>query len=498
MNVLLVYPEFPDSFWSFKHALPFIHKKAAHPPLGLLTVAAMLPASWTVRLVDTNVRSLTTEDLSWADYVFLSAMGVQRDASLQIIERCRQSGVPVVAGGALFTAQPEQFPQVAHLILGEAEVSLAAFLEDLETNCAKHLYRAAGYADLHKSPIPRWDLVHFPDYGTMSIQYTRGCPYNCDFCDITALFGHKPRTKKARQIVEELDRLYDLGWRGGVFFVDDNLIGNKKRLKSELMPALLERHKTRQGFEFNTQASINLADDPELMAQMVSVGFDSVFVGIETPSEASLAECSKLQNVNRDLKADVLRMQQAGLQVQAGFILGFDADTSSSFDRLLDFIQSTGIATAMVGLLQAIPGTRLYDRLEGAGRLRQQGSGYAVNGTTNIVPVMDLNVLETRYAELLGRLYSPKYYYERVRRFLTVYHVPQLRIRWNVHHQLQQWLAFATASVKLGIVGKERFEYWRLLLGTLFRKPPAFSLAVTLAIYGYHFRVSYENCLLSK
>ena len=266
----------------------------------------------------------------------------------------------------------------------------------------------------------------------MSIQYTRGCPYNCDFCDITALFGHKPRTKNARQIVDELDRLYDLGWRGGVFFVDDNLIGNKKRLKTELMPALLERHKTRQGFEFNTQASINLADDPELMAQMVSVGFDSVFVGIETPSEASLAECSKLQNVNRDLKTDVLRMQQAGLQVQAGFILGFDADTSSSFDRLLDFIQSTGIATAMVGLLQAIPGTRLYDRLKGAGRLRQLGSGYAVNGTTNIVPVMDLNVLETRYAELLGRLYSPKYYYERVRRFLTVYHVPQLRIRWNV------------------------------------------------------------------
>lgn len=495
MNVLLIYPEFPDSFWSFKYALPFIHKKAAYPPLGLLTVAAMLPSSWSLRLVDTNVRSLTSEELDWADYAFLSAMGVQRNSTLEIIERCRAAGVRIVAGGSLFTAQPEQFPQIEHLVLGEAEVTLGQFLEDLEHDCARHLYKATGYADLHASPIPRWDLVRLSDYSTMSVQYTRGCPYNCDFCDVTALFGHQPRTKTAGQIIRELDCLYDLGWRSGVFFVDDNLIGNKKRLKTELLPALILRHKTRPGFEFNTQASINLADDPELMSALVSVGFDSVFVGIETPNEASLAECSKLHNLGRDLVADVRRMQRAGLQVQAGFILGFDSDTPSSFDRLMEFIQTTGIVTAMVGLLQAIPGTRLYERLKEAGRLIEVGSGYAVNGTTNIVPVMDLAVLHTRYAELLGHLYSPQCYYQRVMRFLSVYRLRNLQIHWNFRHQLQQWLAFAMASVRLGILGKERLEYWKLLIWTLFRNPLAFSLAVTLAIYGYHFRVSYEKCL---
>jgi radical SAM superfamily enzyme YgiQ (UPF0313 family) len=495
MNVLLVYPVLPDSFWSFKHALPFIHKKAAYPPLGLLTVAAMLPASWVLRLVDTNVEELSTKDLLWADYVFLSAMGLQRQSATDIIERCRQVGVPVVAGGPLFTAQPEQFPQVAHLVLGEAEVSLQGFLEDLQKGCAGHLYRATQFADLHQSPVPRWDLVRFSDYSTMSVQYTRGCPYNCDFCDITALFGHQPRTKTADQIIRELDLLYDLGWRGGVFFVDDNLIGNKKHLKRELMPALIERHKTKPGFDFGTQASINLADDPELMRSMVSVGFESVFVGIETPDEVGLAECSKLHNLGRDLKADIKRMQQSGLQVQAGFILGFDSDTPASFDRLMEFIQTTGIVTAMVGLLQAIPGTRLYQRLKAAGRLLELGSGYDVNGTTNIVPVMNLAVLRAKYADLLGRLYSPKYYYERVRRFLSVYESPSVRIRWELRYQLQELRAFALASFRLGILGRERLEYWKLLLWTLFRNPRAFPLAVTLAIYGYHFRVSYENCL---
>jgi radical SAM superfamily enzyme YgiQ (UPF0313 family) len=495
VNILLIYPEFPDSFWSFKHALPFISKRAAHPPLGLLTVAAMLPRAWSLRLVDVNVRDINAEDLTWADCAFVSAMGVQRPSALQLIARCREAGVRVVAGGSLFSAQPEQFPQVDHLILGEAEITLPLFLEELEQGCARHVYTATGYADLHASPVPRWDLVNFDDYGTLSIQYSRGCPYDCEFCDITALFGRRPRTKTANQIVGELDTLYDLGWRGGIFFVDDNLIGDKRRLKTELMPALIERHKTRPGFEFNTQASINLADDAELMRALVSVGFDSVFVGIETPSEDCLAECSKQHNLGRDMKGDVRRLQEAGLQVQAGFILGFDSDTASSFERLTEFIQSTGIATAMVGLLQAIPGTRLHERMKLSGRLVEQGSGYDVNGTTNILPVMDLAVLRARYAELLRRLYSPKDYYERVTLLLRVFRIPKLRIRWNVRYQLRQWLAFAHASVRLGIAGKERVEYWKLLLWTLIRRPRAFSLAVTLAIYGYHFRRSSEHCL---
>jgi radical SAM superfamily enzyme YgiQ (UPF0313 family) len=498
MNVLLIYPEFPDSFWSFKHALPFIGKKAAHPPLGLLTVAAMLPTDWQLRLVDTNVRELTNEDLAWAQIALISAMGVQRPSALSLIERCQSKGIRVVAGGSLFTAQPEQFPQVDHVISGEAEVVLARFLDDLAKGCAKHFYKADAFADLKDSPIPRWDLVTFDDYGTMSIQYSRGCPYDCEFCDITALFGRRPRNKAAKQVINELESLYTKGWRGGVFFVDDNLIGNKKELKTELMPALLAWQTLRPGFEFNTQTSINLADDDELMSTMVKVGFDSVFVGIETPSQESLAECSKRHNLGRDMRADVRRMQKAGLQVQAGFIVGFDSDTASTFDRLTEFIQSTGITTAMVGVLQAIPGTRLHERLKGSGRLVELGSGYDVNGTTNIVPIMDLSVLHTRYRELISRLYSPRNYYQRVKLFLGIYEIPRLRIRWDLQHQLRQWFAFASASVRLGVAGQERFEYWKLLFWTMFRRPRAFSLAVTLAIYGYHFRISSERCLASK
>jgi radical SAM superfamily enzyme YgiQ (UPF0313 family) len=495
MNILLVYPEFPDSFWSFKHALPFIRKRAAHPPLGLLTVAALLPRSWSVRLVDVNVRPLTAEDLTWANAAFVSAMGVQRESALHLMDQFAERGVRVVAGGALFTKEDELFPQIDHLMVGEAELTLPLFLADLAQGRAARVYRAEGYADLETSPIPRWDLVDFDDYGTMSIQYSRGCPYDCEFCDITALFGRRSRTKTATQIVRELDTLHDLGWRGSVFFVDDNLIGNKKRLKTELMPALLERQKTRPSFEFNTQASINLADDAELMNMMVEVGFDSVFVGIETPSEEGLHEVNKQHNLGRDMKADVRRMHRAGLQVQAGFILGFDSDTPSSFERLTEFIQSTGIVTAMVGLLQAIPGTRLHQRLKREGRLAAHGSGYEVNGTTNIVPVMDLTLLRDGYVRLMRRLYSPKNYYERIKLLLVVYHIRRLRIRWNLRYQLRQWRAFARASVQLGMMGQERVEYWKLLFWTLLRRPQALSLAVTLAIYGHHFRLSSASCL---
>jgi radical SAM superfamily enzyme YgiQ (UPF0313 family) len=492
MHALFAYPEFPETFWSFKHALRFIRKSAAHPPLGLLTVAALLPPAWEMRLVDMNVRQLTDEDLAWADLVFVSAMGIQRESAGRLIARCRQHGVRVVAGGPLFTAEPDQFPDVDHLVLGEAELSLPRFLEDLDAGRLRHVYSATGYADLRSSPSPKWELLDLERYGTMSIQYSRGCPFDCEFCDITALFGRRPRTKRSRQILDELDALYALGWRGGVFFVDDNLIGNKGRLKSELLPMLIERRQRKPGFEFNTQVSINLADDAPLMSMLVAAGFNMVFVGIETPNEESLAECSKRHNLGRDMKSDVRRMQRAGLQVQGGFIVGFDSDTISTFERLTEFIQSTGIVTAMVGLLQAIPGTRLYERLKRAGRLVEQASGYSVDGTTNVVPVMDLALLRARYASLLRRLYSPKSYYQRIRTFLRSYEVPRFRIRWSLRYQLRQWRAFVLAACRLGIVGQERVEYWKLLLWTVLLRPRAFSLAVTLAIYGYHFRLTSE------
>ena len=336
MRILLVYPEFPDTFWSFKHALKFIRKKAGAPPLGLLTVAAMLPAEWEKRLVDLNVTSLTQADLAWADYVFVSAMIVQRDSARALIARCKEAGVKVVAGGPLFTMEHEQFPDVDHFVLNEAELTLPPFLADLANGCAQRIYTTTEFPDIHQTPAPLWRLANLKHYDTVSIQFSRGCPFSCDFCNVTALLGHRPRTKTAAQIIAELDSLYALGWRKSIFFVDDNFIGNKKQLKSEVLPALIEWRKGKIGMPFSTEVSINLADDPELLELMTQAGFDTVFVGIETPNEDSLAECSKTQNKGRDLVESVKRLQRAGLQVQGGFIVGFDNDTAldlSAADR---------------------------------------------------------------------------------------------------------------------------------------------------------------------
>jgi radical SAM superfamily enzyme YgiQ (UPF0313 family) len=485
MNVLLVYPEFPDTFWSFKHALKFIRKRSSMPPLGLLTVAAMLPQEWGRRLVDVNVRSLVRPDLDWADVVFISGMTVQRRSAVDIIARCRQAGIPVVAGGPLFTIEPQDFDLVDHLVLNEAELTLPVFLADLESGCAKHVYSSDEFADMEQTPVPLWELADLHRYASMAIQYSRGCPYDCEFCNVTALLGHRPRVKAAGQIVAELDRLWDAGWREGVFFVDDNFIGNKRRLKSELLPALAQWQKSRRPLPFITEASINLADDAELMEMMVEAGFDTVFIGIETPAENGLAECSKRQNMGRDLVADVKRIQRAGLQVQGGFIVGFDSDTPSIFQRQIDFIQNSGIVTAMVGLLQAPPGTRLYERMKQAGRLVQQRmSGDNVDGTTNILPKMNLQVLREGYKRILQSIYSPKAYYQRVRAFLREYKPPKVKTPIDWEHIL----AFLRSVLRLGIVGKERVQYWKLLVWTVFRRPRLFPLAVTLAIYGYHFR----------
>jgi radical SAM superfamily enzyme YgiQ (UPF0313 family) len=484
MNALLIYPEFPDTFWSFKHALKFIHKRASLPPLGLLTVAAMLPPEWGKRLVDLNVRKLREKDLAWADCVFISGMAVQRGAARQVIARCKRAGLKVVAGGPLFTSEHERFEEVDHFVLNEAEVTLPLFLADLERGCARRVYATSEFPDIRQTPAPLWALADRKRYASMSIQYSRGCPYNCDFCNVTALFGHRPRTKTAEQILAELDSLHDQGWRGNVFFVDDNFIGKKRELKRELLPALIEWQKDRGGMTFHTEASINLADDEELMAMMVEAGFDAVFVGIETPDEDSLTECSKVQNKNRDLVEDVKAMQRAGLQVQGGFIVGFDNDTASIFDRQIAFIQQSGIVTAMVGLLQALPGTKLFERLKGEGRLLGQTSGDNVDGTTNIVPAMSLDTLREGYKRILRHIYSPKHYYARVKTFLREYQPPMIKAPMD----FGELRAFVRSIVRLGILGKERFHYWKLLLWTYFRRRELFPLAVTLAIYGHHFR----------
>jgi radical SAM superfamily enzyme YgiQ (UPF0313 family) len=484
MRALFLYPEFPETFWSFKHALKFVRKRAALPPLGLLTVAAMLPDGWEKRLVDLNVGNLTEKDLAWADLVLIGAMVAQRRSTRELLARCRAAGKTVVAGGPLFTAEPEDFPEVDHLVLNEAEVTLPPFLRDLEQGCARRVYESEERPDIRATPAPLWELADLRRYASLSIQFSRGCPYDCEFCNVTALFGHRPRAKTPAQIIAELDDLYRLGWRGPVFFVDDNLIGKRRILREGLLPALIEWQKGRQGISFYTEASIDLADDEELTQRMVTAGFDTVFVGIETPDEAGLAECSKHHNRGRDMVRDVARLHRAGLQVQGGFILGFDSDTPTSFHRQLEFIQKSGIVTAMIGLLNAPRGTRLYERLSREGRLLGRMTGDNVDGTMNFIPRMNLDALREGYRNLLRYLYAPGPYYQRVRAFLREYHPPRIAgsIDWATIG------AFGRSVAHLGILGQERFHYWGLLLWSFFRRPALFRLAVTLAIYGYHFR----------
>jgi radical SAM superfamily enzyme YgiQ (UPF0313 family) len=484
MNVLLIYPAFPETFWSFTYSLKFIRKKSAYPPLGLLTVAALLPENWSIRLVDVNVTELTDDDLAWADIAFVGGMVIQRDSAKRIIDRCRDRDLTVVGGGPLFTVEPELFPEVDHLVLDEAEVTLPQFLKDLKNGRPRKIYRASEFCDIRETPKPRWDLVEAKKYASLCIQFSRGCPFNCDFCNVTVLFGHRPRMKTPRQVIDELDSIYAAGWRGNIFFVDDNFIGNKGYLKKRLLPALIEWRQDKKGCVFYTEASINLADDAELMDLMVKAGFDSVFIGIESPDENSLTECKKIQNKDRDLLHSVRIIQRTGLQVQGGFIVGFDSDTHSIFQRQIDFIQKSGIVTAMVGLLQAPPGTRLYDRLRREDRLLGGISGNNVDGTTNIIPKMGLDRLLEGYRSIMTYIYAPRHYYRRVKTFLKEFRGPEVRIPMDI----QRFLAFFRSGFRLGIVGRERFQYWRLLTWALLRKPKLFPLAITLAIHGYHFR----------
>lgn len=492
MNILLVYPEFPDTFWSFKYALRFIGKKASSPPLGLVTVAAMLPKEWNKRLVDMNIAPLHARDLDWADYVFISAMIVQRASVLKVIARAKQAGKKIVAGGPLFTAEAESFADVDYLVLNEAELTLPPFLADLDQGKPQHLYKTSDYPDICQTPVPLWNLIDLKQYESMSVQFSRGCPFNCDFCNVTALLGHRPRTKTKDQIIAELDSLYTLGWRRNIFFVDDNFIGNKKILKDEILPALIEWRKDKVGCLFITEASINLADDIELMDLMVQAGFVSVFVGIETPSEESLAECHKVQNKNRNLVDSVKRLHNKGLQVMGGFIVGFDSDTPSIFQRQIDFIQNSGIVTAMVGLLQAPYGTKLYERLQDEGRVIDVMNGDNADGLTNIIPKMDLSILQNGYHHILEEIYAPNHFYQRVKNFLLDYQP----IKSTVHLGWQEILAFFRSIYWLGFRGKERIEYWRLFFWALLKQPHKFPLAITLSIYGFHFTRVFEQHIL--
>jgi radical SAM superfamily enzyme YgiQ (UPF0313 family) len=482
MNVLFVYPEYPDTFWSFKYVLKFVSKKAAFPPLGLLTVGAMLPENWQKKLIDLNVESLEDAHLTWADMVFLSAMIVQKKSAQEIIDRCRAHGKKIVAGGPAFTTQHDEFTGVDHFVLNEAEITLPLFLDDLANGRPQNIYTSKKRPNIAETPIPLWSLINIQDYATMAVQYSRGCPYNCEFCDIVIMNGRTPRTKTPAQMQKEFQALYDAGWRNSVFIVDDNFIGNRRDVK-KMLPAMIDWQKE-HGYPFTllTEASIDLATDENLMQLMSSANFFKVFLGLETPDKDSLKECGKYQNSSRNLVEAVDTIHRHGMQVMGGFIVGFDNDTESIFESQIAFIQQIGVVTAMVGVLTALPQTRLWHRLKAEGRLLGTATGENTDGVLNFMPKMGIETLNDGYKKILSTIYSHKCYYQRINTFIENY-TPTAISKLN----RQDIKAFIKSMWRIGIISRARFHYWKLLIKTFFKKRMALPIAVELAIYGLHY-----------
>lgn len=484
MNILLVSPRTPATFWSFRHILPMVARRAAFPPLGLITVAAMLPREWSVRLVDLDTGSLSDAQIAWADYVMLSGMIVHEPSARVVARRCQAMGKPVIAGGPLFTSGHERFPEIPHFVLGEAEALLPELVADLRSGRPKHTYRSDAFPDVGAAPIPRWELLNLRHYVSMSVQFSRGCPFDCEFCDVIVMNGRRPRVKSPGQMIAELEALHAAGWRGPVFVVDDNLIGNRARIKTLLRELIAWRTRRDIRTTFTTEASINLADDAELIDLMVRAGFKRVFVGIESPQAESLLECSKVQNTRRDLVASVRKLHQSGLEVMGGFIVGFDQDKADIFERQLGFIREAGVVTAMVGLLNALPKTRLAERLEREGRLLTHSTGNNLDAVLNFVPRLDRSLLIDGYRRLVRELYNPREYYARIRTFLRDYRPSGPRYRATT----DDVMAFFRSLWMMGVAARGRTEFWKFLATTLWRHPRALSEALTLAISGHHFR----------
>jgi radical SAM superfamily enzyme YgiQ (UPF0313 family) len=485
MKALLVYPAIPDTFWSFKHILKFIRKRAAHVPLGLLTIASMLPDDWDLKLVDMNVEDLKDEQLKWADVVLMGAMVVQKESVKEVVARSKAANKTVVAGGPLFASLWREFPDIDHFVLNEAEITLPIFLNDFAAGKAQRVYDTDKKPDITKTPLPKWELIKMNLYASMSIQYSRGCPFDCEFCDIVNLNGRRPRVKSSDQMIREFEVLYNLGWRGRLFIVDDNFIGNSVKVKATLLA--LAKWQEEKGYPFSlfTEASVNLAQDEDLMHLMTSAGFDSVFLGLETPAEESLKECGKHQNRSIDLLEAVKTIQRNGMEVMGGFIIGFDNDPPNIFERQIMFIQNSGVVKAMIGLLNAIPGTRLHQRLQAEGRLMDECTGDNMDGSLNFIPKMDAQTLRDGYQAVLNYIYSPKEYYNRVLQFLDTYK-PTRRRRVD----LLEVRAFLNSILYLGILdkGMSKIYYWKLLIKAFLFHRQSFGEAVSSAIFGYHFR----------
>ncbi|OQA21211.1 MAG: biotin synthase [Actinobacteria bacterium ADurb.Bin346] len=490
MKILLIYPEYENTFWNLKKVLRILGKKAAYPPLGLLTIAAMIPDSWEKKLIDMNCQALKNENIYWADYVLISSIIGQKQSTRDVVNKVYAAGKHIIAGGSLFTTGTEEFSDVDTLVLGESEEIMPALIKDMENNNLKKIYSMDKFPAIEKTPIPAWNLINLPYYNSVCIQLSRGCPYNCEFCDVVQLNGRVPRIKDADQIIAELDSVYKLSWRAGVFFVDDNFIGNKTILKEKILPAIIKWQKERNyPFTLSTQVSINLSDDAKLMEMMTEAGFATVFIGIETPEADGLKECGKYHNINRDLLESVKKIQNMGFEVNAGFILGFDSDRETVFQNQIDFIQKSGIVAAMVGLLNVSPKSRLHERLKKANRLIENKN--MTNEDTselselNFIPKMKAATLIEGYQNVLNTIYSPRCYFARIKTFLREYKprkVKPPKIRFYHIRGLASSLWF------LGIKEKGRHYYWSLILWSLFKCPGLLPYAVGLPLGLLHFK----------
>jgi radical SAM superfamily enzyme YgiQ (UPF0313 family) len=485
MRVLLLYPLFPKSFWSFEKTLALVDCKALMPPLGLITVAAILPQSWEFKLIDHNIQEVTESDWNWAELVIISGMIVQKTDLLAQISAAKSRNKLVAVGGPYATTSPQEVKSADFLILDEGEITLPMFIAAIERGDRSGIFRATEKPAVTETPIPRYDLLDLGAYDNMSVQFSRGCPFQCEFCDIIVLYGRKPRTKTPQQLLAELECIYDLGWRGAVFMVDDNFIGNKRNVKLLLQELKVWMAEKGYPFGLTTEASVDLAQDDELMKLMVECNFKKVFLGIETPDQDSLALTSKFQNTRDPLTESINKITTTGMQVMAGFIIGFDGEKAQAGDRIVQFVEQTNIPLAMFSMLQALPSTALWDRLEKEGRLLNGSAN--INQTTlmNFVPTRNIEDIATEYVNAFWKLYDPAVYLERVFRYYmmlgSVQNTKSLRPSWKTIR------ALGLILWKQGIVAQTRGLFWRNLIQVLVKKPRQIEIYLTLCAYLEHF-----------
>ncbi|MGK7926089.1 MAG: B12-binding domain-containing radical SAM protein [Spirulina sp.] len=471
MKALLLYPLFPKSFWSFEKALELVGRKALLPPLGLITVAGILPQEWEFKLVDRNVREVTEAEWDWAEIVILSGMIVQKGDMLDQIREAKRRQKKVAIGGPYATSFYKELQgEVDYLVLDEGEITLPMFVEALEKGEESGIFRATEKPDVTSTPIPRYDLLELDAYSEMSVQFSRGCPFQCEFCDIIVLYGRKPRTKTPQQLIAELEYLYNLGWRRTIFLVDDNFIGNKRNVKlllRELQPWMEEKG---YPFTFGTEASVDLAQDQELMDLMTACNFGTVFLGIETPDEDSLEVTKKFQNTRDPLSESVHKIISSGIRIMAGFIIGFDGEKSGAGDRVVEFVEKSTIPLALFSMLQALPDTALWHRLQKEERLIG-GSG-DVNQTTlmNFIPTRPVEEIAREYVDGFWRLYDPQNYLDRTyKHYRILGEAPCHKTPKPRKKKAKKKLELATIKALLiifwrqGIVRKTRSTFWYYL-----------------------------------